>query len=107
MTHEIIHFPGPVMTFGMVARQRCAWCGALITEIDMANVGIDEASRPPERRGSPITTDDFPWWDGMVAVTGTNPVSFASVPDDGTGKAPERSCMMLMPAELEESHESS
>lgn len=97
---EIIHFAGPVMTFGMLARQRCAWCGALIQEYDMANVGMPERDRPEERRGTPITADDFGWWEGMVAVYGTNPVTYSSVDDPPDGKAPERSCMMLLPEEV-------
>lgn len=95
---EIIHFPGQVMTFGSVARQRCMWCGALIEEKDLDRIAIEEASRPPERQGKPLEVDDLAWWRDLVAVDG-NWKSIVEHPADG--KAPERSCMRLMPQELE------
>lgn len=99
---EIIHFPGPVMTFAMTCRQRCAWCGALIQEIDMANVSIQESSRREERRGMPYDADDFAWFNGLVAIDSheNGPSMLRAVEDPADGKAPERSCMMLMPAEV-------
>jgi hypothetical protein len=54
----------------------------------------------PERRGKPIEPDELGWWTGLVAVSGTNPVTRSAVPDPPDGKAPERSCMMLLPEEV-------
>ena len=100
---EIIHFPAMMMQFGSVCRQRCAWCGALIQESDLANIGMLETDRKPERRGKPIEATELCWWSDLVAVTGTNPVIRSAVEPPPDGKAPERSCMMLMPEEIGES----
>lgn len=95
---EIVHFAGPVMTFGSVSRQRCAWCGALIQEYDLRRVAVEESSRPPERRGKPLDVDELGWWEKcLVAVDG--PAKWrVDEPEDG--KAPDRSCMQLLPDEV-------
>lgn len=95
----IVHLAGPVITFGSACRQRCSWCGALVEEQDLTNVGVLEADRPAERRGQPLTVDDLSWWEGLVAVddhAGVR-VSTSVEPDvrDGEPVAPERSCMRL------------
>lgn len=94
---EIIHFAGPVCTFGTISRQRCQWCGALIQEYDLTKVAIEEASRPPERQGKPLEADDLSWWDGLVSVDGN---WRAAVDEPEDQKAPERSCMVLLPADF-------
>lgn len=98
-TEAIIHFPAQAMQFGSVVRQRCAWCGALIQERDLANIGMPEADRREDRRGKPIEADEVGWWSGLVAVSGTNPVILSAVDDPPDGKAPDRSCMVLMPVD--------
>jgi hypothetical protein len=100
VTDEIIHFAGQTMTFGRVTRQRCLWCGALIQEYDLDSIAMPEARREPERRGKPIEAEELGWWTGLVAVSGTNPVMRSAVDDPADGNAPERSCMMLLPAEI-------
>lgn len=100
MSDEIIHFAGPVCTFGSVSRQRCQWCGALIQERDMSNIAVLEDDRKPERRGKPLDPDEFGWWKGLVAVSGTFPVLYRAVDEPEDKQAPERSCMVLMPAEV-------
>lgn len=94
---EIIHVAGPTLTFGSITRQRCCWCGALIEERDLANISMPEADRALDRQGKPLEADELGWWSGLVAVCGTNPVSLWAVDDPEDGKAPERSCMMLLP----------
>lgn len=94
MTDEIIHIAGPVITFNRTARQRCAWCGALIQEYDLANIGVLESDRPAERRGKPVELDDVAWWEGLVAIDG---IARWQVHDPADGKAPERSCMVVLP----------
>ena len=96
---EIIHIAGPVITFGSVARQRCSWCGALIQERDVAMMACVESERAPERQGKPLDFEEIGWWHGLVAIDGTNPVMLYAVDDPPDGKAPERSCMMLLPSE--------
>jgi hypothetical protein len=98
---EIIHFPAHMMQFGSICRQRCAWCGALIQERDLASIAMLEADRAPKRQGKPIDATEIGWWDGLVAVSGTNPVMLRAVDDPPDGKAPERSCMVLMPEDIE------
>ena len=97
---EIIHFAGPTMSFGAITRQRCLWCGGLIDEKNLDNIAMPEADRKPERRGKPIEADELGHWEGLVAVSGTNPVMRRAVDDPPDGKAPERSCMMLLPEEI-------
>lgn len=97
---EIIHVAGPVMHFGAVYRQRCQWCGALIQEMDLRHIAIQEDGRPEDLRGKPIDPDrELHWWSDLVAISGTFPkvLSHRDHPEDG--EAPERSCMVLMPAE--------
>jgi hypothetical protein len=94
---EIIHFPAQMMQFGSVCRQRCAWCGALIQERDLAAIGMLETDRTPERQGQPIDPSEIGWWSGLVGVSGTNPVMLRAVDDPPDGNAPDSSCMMLMP----------
>jgi hypothetical protein len=92
---EIIHIAGPPIMLGSVQRQRCLWCGALIEERDLARTSVavdpsaseevqqEEANRSAELR-----------WEGLVAIDG--PVRWA-VDEPEDGKAPERSCMRLLP----------
>lgn len=98
---EIIHFPAHMMSFGSVCRQRCAWCGALIQERDLAAIAMPEEDRAAERRGKPIEADEVGWWSGLVAISGTNPVMLRAVDDPPDGKAPERSCMVVLPQDFE------
>jgi hypothetical protein len=97
---EIIHFPGPVVSFQSIYRQRCSWCGALIQEYDLQRISIQEDGRPEDLRGKPLDPDrELSWWSELVAISGTNPVSKWTVPIPTDGKAPDRSCMVLMPTE--------
>jgi hypothetical protein len=97
---EIIHFAGQTMTFGAIRRQRCLWCGALIQEYDLGSVAISDSGRAPERRGKPLEADEIGHWSGLVGVSGTNPRMYRAVDDPDDGKAPDRSCMVLMPEEI-------
>lgn len=105
---EIIHFAGPVCTYGSVARQRCQWCGALIQERDIAAMAVSEAGRESGRRGEPLDFDEIGHWEGLVAVSGAYPrvlwaVESEPSEEDGYSRAPDRSCMRLF--EGLESHE--
>lgn len=95
---EIIHFAGQTMCFGSVQRQRCLWCGALIEERDLANMAVkvdptasEEVQQEEANRALDVK------WTGLVAVLGN--VRWA-VEDPDDGKAPERSCMRLLPEGL-------
>jgi hypothetical protein len=95
-SHEIIHLAGPVITFGPVQRQRCAWCGAVIEEWNIERVGMLEADRPPERQGEPVEHDELPRWEGLVAIDGC---ARWRVDEPEDHEAPERSCFVLLPSE--------
>lgn len=98
MTDEIIHLAGAQITFDGVIRQRCCWCGALIEEREpaMMAVAIDETASQ-EVQGEEVADVGRAHWEGFVAVAGTNPVAMWSVDEPEDGKAPERSCMRLLP----------
>lgn len=100
MSDEIIHFAGESMAFGTIRRQRCLWCGALIDEKDIAAIAIADDESRGERQGKPLEWDELGHWSGLVAVSGTNPRLLRAVDDPPDGKAPDRSCMMLMPEEI-------
>lgn len=96
----VAHLAGPQITFGSVVRQRCSWCGALIEERDLANmaVKIDE-SASPEVQQEEVASVGRAAWAGWVEVMGTNPVMKTSVEEPEEGKAPENSCMQLLPVD--------
>lgn len=98
MSHEIVHLAGPQITFGSVSRQRCVWCGALIEEHDWSRIGVQiDDSASDEVQQEEIARARRVEWTGFVAIEGTNPICKSTVPEPEDGKAPERSCMRLLP----------
>ena len=96
---EIVHLAGPQITFDGVARQRCAWCGALIEERDLSNMAVaTDSTASPEVQQEEANRVALGAWEGFVAVEGTFPVRKSAVDEPEDGKAPERSCMRLLPA---------
>jgi hypothetical protein len=90
---EIVHVAGPLITYDNVQRQRCAWCGGLIEERDLERTAV--AIEPGESAEHAAEGLRRTKWAGLVAVDGN--VRWAvDEPDDG--KAPERSCMRLLPS---------
>jgi hypothetical protein len=94
---EIIHIAGPAITYGAMQRQRCAWCGALIDERDFERMAVqvdasasEEVQREEARRALELR------WEGLVAVDGG---ARWALPDPEDGRAPDRSCMRLLPDE--------
>ncbi len=79
-----------------MVRQRCAWCGALIDELDLDRLAIPEGDPPL------INEDGTPRnrWAGLVAVDVQEGVITAkwAVDDPADGKIPGDSCMALDPA---------
>lgn len=100
MTDEIVHLAGPQVTFGNVVRQRCCWCGGLIAEYDLSRmaVQIDETASPEVQQAEIESAPGR--WEGFVAIEGTNPRCLSAVDTPEDGKAPERSCMRLLPVEM-------
>lgn len=95
---EIVHLAGPQITFDGVARQRCCWCGALIEERDFSNMAVAvDPSASAEVQQEEANSAAQGSWKGFVAIDGTNPVCKSAVAEPEDGKAPERSCMRLLP----------
>lgn len=89
---EIIHFAGQDMTFGTIQRQRCLWCGALIDERDFSRMATQ--IQPGESEEQAVEAMRRTRWSGLVAVDGG---ARWAVDDPEDGKAPDRSCMVLLP----------
>lgn len=88
---EIVHLAGPCIAFDGVRRQRCVWCGALLAEYDLANVGrVLEPGEDPEAEWEPAS------WSGFVAVEQAGAATaYSAVAEPADGRAPERSCMRI------------
>lgn len=99
---SIAHLAGPQISFDGVIRQRCVWCGALIEEREPANmaVKVDETASE-EVQQEEANSVGRAGWEGWVEITGTNPVMKSSVDEPEDGKAPENSCMRLLPVDPE------
>jgi hypothetical protein len=94
---EVIHIAGPTIAANAIRRQRCMWCGALISEDDLANIA--RPLEPGEDPDNPEPWEPAAWGvNELVAVAGTNPRAkwlVEPVVEDGHTKIPERSCMNL------------
>lgn len=95
MSDELVHLAGPSITYGSVNRQRCAWCGALIDERDFERMAVQvDATASAEVQQEEANRALELKWEGFVAIDGN--VRWAvDTPEDG--RAPERSCMRLLP----------
>jgi hypothetical protein len=86
MAGALVHIAGPDVQVGGQMRQRCAWCGALLADYDLAHVA------------APIGQDPTPamWPAGeLVAVDG--PASW-TVPHTDGEQLPSNACAQLDPA---------
>jgi hypothetical protein len=67
-----VHLAGPTATVGAIRRQRCAWCGALLEECDLANIA--RPLEPGEDPEHPKPWEPASWEMGaLVRVLGTSP----------------------------------
>lgn len=97
---EIVHIAGPSITFDSVLVQRCMWCGAVIEHRDLSRMAVrvdDTASSEVQQEEANRAGDGE--WRGFVSVIGGNPRILSAVDEPEDGKAPERSCMRLIPVE--------
>lgn len=94
---RLVHLAGPMIQVRARCRQRCAWCGTLIQDIDLSNIEI-----AIEGGGlRPATADDLPVWEGLVAIEGAikSEVEDSPEPEDNSANViPADSCM-AMPVE--------
>lgn len=86
------HLAGPAITVdGRYMRQRCSWCGAVLLDYDLANVGVPEGQDGPSG------------WalDAMIRQSDHGAVSYVVEPErSATGdgvKLPDDSCMRIDP----------
>lgn len=86
MTTPVVHIVGLDVQVGTRVRQRCAWCGAIIEDIDHANVAV-----PVDQDPGPCPT----WEIGaLVAIDGNH--RYVVAHEDGA-KLPPGSCALLDP----------
>jgi hypothetical protein len=94
-----VHLAGAVVRVRNLQRQRCEWCGALLEELDLANVGVVVEAGAD---GPPLPPSGWPQG-ALVRVTGTFPrvgtvVEPEPHPEDPDAVAiPEDSCMAVDP----------
>ena len=82
-----IHIAGAVVKVGSVSRQRCAWCGELLDELDLKNVAVapneDGTYDEPPCGFEPLT---------LIRVDGVNPKSFNSIDHEDGDQIPAGFC---------------
>lgn len=99
---EIVHIAGPSITFDGVKVQRCAWCGALIESRDFSRMAVaTDPSASQEVQQEEANSAGRASWEGFVSVIDGFPRILSAVDEPEDGKAPERSCMRLIPVEAE------
>ena len=69
-----IHIAGAVVQVGSVSRQRCAWCGEMLAELDRNNTAV----APNEDGTYPELTCGFEPLK-LISVEGINPTSYGVV----------------------------
>ena len=90
MSHSsIAHLAGPDLTVdGRWMRQRCAWCGEVLLDYDLARVAVPVGQPGP----SPFEIGKF------IEVTSGNP-KMSTALDWDSDKLPETACMRFPPEE--------
>lgn len=84
----VTHIAGQTVTIdGRYLRQRCAWCGAIIEDVDLTTIAVAvvEGEEPP----------GYPTWPSghMVLVDGGYTVDLGT-----SGETPPEACFNLDPA---------
>jgi hypothetical protein len=95
----VIHFAGAALRAVSIIRQRCAWCGALISETDLDRVAWQVGEDGQNAENPFINDDGTPkdQWQGLVWVSDGNPRIQIAVPHSADGTIPVGSCMDLEP----------
>lgn len=86
MTTGVLHVAGVHVTINQRVRQRCAWCGALLIDVDVATIAVPA--------GQPY--DGVPTWPvgDLVLVDGNMTVL---VPHEDGAALPDGACGKLDP----------
>jgi hypothetical protein len=88
---HLIHFAAQPLRAANIIRTRCAWCGAMIEEVDLDRTAYTGDENPfVDEEGSPTGR-----WQGLVAIEAGNPTVKWALPDPEDGKIPSDSCMNI------------
>lgn len=79
----VIHIAGPWLRVGSQLRQRCAWCGACLIDMDLSRIAVPEGQDPQVSTWEP---------GGLVGVDGA--LQWAEPHVDGE-KLPPNACGQL------------
>lgn len=85
---EVVHISAQPIKIGNRVRQRCAWCGAIIDDTDLAGLAV--ALTPGETEPQP-----YPMWPVNVLIARNGNATYV-VADDGT-TTPPNCCVRLDP----------
>ena len=90
---RLVHLAGPMIQVRSQCRQRCAWCGTTIQDIDLSNVMVATTNGEPRQ----AVAEDLPVWVGLVAVDRNRkyPVEEEVEPDTNANMIPTDSCMHM------------
>jgi len=88
---DMAHLTGPHLAYGSVVRQRCAWCGASLVDVDIATIAVHPPPEDPDDPFSWVSCWPVDRWlhrnDGVSTLVRT-----------AGGEVPHNSCMNLLPA---------
>lgn len=82
----ITHIAGLDVQVGPYLRQRCAWCGAVLSDYDLTRVAVPEGQNPRPAM-----------WEVSVLVAVDGIASWVVEHEDGAD-LPENACALLDPA---------
>ena len=84
----MIHVAGHDVQVGPLLRQRCAWCGAMLVDVDLRDVGAFDAGDGP----SP-----YPTWPCGALIDHSDGIAFVVDHADGAD-VPDGCCAKIDPA---------
>lgn len=101
MSREV-HVAGVALTFGPYLRQRCAWCGATLIDLDVSQLAfsIPEGKTEEQARADGDFTPATWEITALIAIDGHATYVVDPIPSD-TGEGftvPDDCCMRLDPA---------
>ncbi|WP_166345038.1 hypothetical protein [Phytoactinopolyspora limicola] len=90
-TNAVVHIAGPETQVGPRLRQRCAWCGALLLDYDLAHIAVPDGQDPRPSTwpvGAMVSVRDV--CDGVRE-------SWQVTADPGCGRLPDNACGAIDP----------
>jgi len=86
---EIVHIAGLDVRVGPHLRQRCAWCGAIIEDVDLSTIQVQVV--PGEE------TPSYPTWQVGALIGRSGGATYVIAHNDGD-QLPPNSCASVDPA---------